>query len=126
MQHLNQRKADKNFKIHVRLVDEEDNTLATYLARHEAENYKQMVAIREIFGRVRELWMQDMGLGSDEERFQVVFEEELDHRRMADEVVDPEGNPGNVEEMDVGDENQVVVVGRAAAPLQHAEEHMGE
>lgn len=49
-----------------------------------------MVAIREMFGRVGELWMLDMGLVSDEERFQVVFEEELDYKRMADEVVDPE------------------------------------
>lgn len=31
-QQLNQRKADKNFKTHVKLVDEEDNALAAYLA----------------------------------------------------------------------------------------------
>lgn len=126
MQQLNQRKADKNFKTHGRLVDEEDNALSTYLARHGAEHWKQMVAIREMFGRVRELWMLYIGLGSDEERFQVVFEEELDHRRMADKVVDPESNHGNTEEMDVGDENQVVVTGLTAAPMHNADEQLGE
>lgn len=124
MQQLNQRKAGKKIKTHVRLVDKEDNALAAYLARHGAESWKQMVAIREMFGRVLELWMLDMGLGSDKYRFQVIFEEELDHRRMVDEVVDPEGNVGEAEEMEVGDENQVVVVGLAAVPFQNADEQV--
>lgn len=112
---LNQRKADKNFKNHVRLVDEEDNMLAAYLARHGAERWNRMVVIREMFGRTRELWMLDMGLGTDEEIFQVVFEEEMDLRRLMDEVLDPEFNDEAGDEMDVGDENHVVVVGLAAA-----------
>lgn len=52
MHQLNQRKAVKNFKTRVRLVDDDDNALTAYLARHVAENWKQMVAIREMFGRV--------------------------------------------------------------------------
>lgn len=63
LQQLNQRKADKNFKTKIRLVDPEDNMLAAYLARFGAENWKQMVVIRDMPERVRELWMLDMGLG---------------------------------------------------------------
>lgn len=122
MQQLNQQKADKNFKIHVRLVDEDDDALTAYLARYGAKNWKQMLAIREMFGRVRELWMLDMGLRSDEDMFQVDYEEELDHKRMGDEVVNPEGNDGKVDEMDIGDENQVVVVGLAVIPNQNVVE----
>lgn len=60
--------------------------------------------------------MLDMGLGSDDDRFHVVFEEKLDHHKMVDEVVDLEGNADEAEDMDVGDENQVVVVGLAPVP----------
>lgn len=60
--------------------------------------------------------MLDMGLGSDDDRFQVVFEEKLDHHKMVDQVVDPEGNADEARKIDVKDENQVVVVGLAAVP----------
>lgn len=88
--------------------------MAAYLARHGAENWRQTVAIRKMFGQVREFWMLDMGLGSDEERFQIVFEEELDNRRLAEKVVDPNGISENEEEIEIGEENNVVVVGLAA------------
>lgn len=65
--------------------------------------------------------MLDMGLWSDDDMFQVGFEEELDHMRMMDEVVNPEGNADVAEEMDVGEENHVVVVGLAPVGNQNAE-----
>lgn len=37
-----------------------------------------------------------------------------------------QSNHGNAEEMDVGEENHVVVVGLAAAPMQNVAEQMGE
>lgn len=95
MQQLNQRKAENNFRTEIRLVDPEDNMLAAYLARHDAETWKQMVVIREIFGRVREIWMEDMGLGWAEDRFRVVYEEELNPRRLEEEVVNPINEAAN-------------------------------
>lgn len=47
--------------------------------------------------------MQNMGLGSAEDRFQVVYEKELNPRRLGEEVVDPvfeADNPVNNNEED--------------------------
>lgn len=130
VQQLNQRKSDKNFKTEIRLADPEDNLLAVYLANHGAANWNRMVVIREMFGRVRELWMRDMGLGSAVERFQAVYEEDLDARRLEEEVVDPinvgnneievaadqEGAGNGMEEDDMVEENNNFVVIGLAAP----------
>lgn len=61
MQQLNQRRADKNFLAEVRLIDPEDNLLDAYLVDYVANHWKEMVIIKEPFGRVKELWHYDMG-----------------------------------------------------------------
>ncbi|KAK1392816.1 hypothetical protein POM88_011872 [Heracleum sosnowskyi] len=54
-------------------IDTYSNELAMYLARHGAENYHQMVIIENLFGRVRKIWSNDMGLGPVEDRFLAVY-----------------------------------------------------
>lgn len=66
--------------------------------------------------------MRDMDLGSAEDPFQVVYEEEVNPRRLEEEVVDPnpEANVTENVDVDVGnvaqdekmmDENNLVVIG---------------
>lgn len=74
VQQLNQRHADRNFRMEPTLCDPSANVLATYLVEHGAQNYKGMVVISEPFGRVFELWSRDMGLGSVEPIFMAVHE----------------------------------------------------
>lgn len=105
---LNQRRADRNFMIDVRLADPEANALAAYLARHGAEHWTQMVAINEPFGRIRELWSFDMGLGRVEPRFQVILEEDLDERLLEDEIVNPFQEVQNEMVNGVGEEDVVL------------------
>ncbi|KAK1370430.1 hypothetical protein POM88_036522 [Heracleum sosnowskyi] len=61
---LNQRNGDDNLSLVVRAIDTDSNELAMYLARHGAENYHQMVIIENLFGRVWEIWSNDMGLST--------------------------------------------------------------
>lgn len=77
VQQLNQRQIDRNFHMEVTLCDPEANALATYLADYGAEHFKVMVVIAEPFGRVHELWNQDMGLGPAKERFMAIHEADL-------------------------------------------------
>ena len=88
VQQLNQRQADRNFVIEVTLCDPTANALATYLAQYGAENFKCMVIMEQPFGRVRELWSLDMGLGPVEPRFVAVRE-----RDLLPDVVDEEEVP---------------------------------
>lgn len=60
---LEQRKADKNLRMEVRAITQEANLLARYLAQHGARTWNQLVIIEAPFGRIRELWFNDMGLG---------------------------------------------------------------
>lgn len=46
-----------------------ENRLATYLAHDEAANKTSLVLFRRLFGRVKEIWMLDMGLGPCEGDF---------------------------------------------------------
>lgn len=101
MQQLNQRKTDKNFKTEICLVNPEDNVLTAYLTRHGAENSKRMVVIKKMFGRVRELSTIDMGVGRAKDHFQVVYKEELDPRRLEEEVVNPNPEVNFVDNVDV-------------------------
>lgn len=61
LRQLNTRKEDKNFVIEEYSVGEECNRLATYLAQFGAHNWDRMVLIDGPFGRIRELWYNDMG-----------------------------------------------------------------
>lgn len=74
---LNTRREDKNFRIDVNLVNEDCNTLASYLANHGAHTLDYMVEIQNLFGRVREIWYNDMGLGPIGPQFDTVRENEL-------------------------------------------------
>ncbi|KAK1399305.1 hypothetical protein POM88_009168 [Heracleum sosnowskyi] len=90
VQHLNQRKADKNFHSVTRLVAPEDNHLAAYVAQYGAENWKHMVRFRRPFGRIMEIWNSDMGLGEIGPQFEVLLEEEINMGLAQGEVEDPQ------------------------------------
>ena len=77
VQQLNQRNADRNFHMEVRLCETNANALAIYVAHHGAEHYKNMVIIAQPFGRVFELWNRDMGFGSAEPQYMAVHEDDL-------------------------------------------------
>ena len=77
VQQLNQRRADRKFHMEVRLCEQNANALAAYLADYGAPNFKVMAIMAQPFGRVFELWSQDMGLGSADQRFVAVHEVEL-------------------------------------------------
>ena len=62
LQQLNQRREDPNLALEVIDVEPERNRLAMYLAQYGVEKWTRMVVIRELFGRVKELWSEDMGL----------------------------------------------------------------
>ncbi|KAL1826324.1 hypothetical protein ACET3Z_004736 [Daucus carota] len=53
------------------------NELAAYLADFGARNFKSMVVIAQPFGRVFEIWNDDMGLGLADARFMAVNEEDV-------------------------------------------------
>lgn len=66
--------------------------------------------------------MVDMGLGMAEKRFQLPYEEELDPRRLEEEVVNPNvvGNEEDVmHDVEMEDENHVVIVGLDAPQNEH-------
>ncbi|KAL1810018.1 hypothetical protein ACET3Z_027008 [Daucus carota] len=91
VQQLNQRRADRNFHMEVRLCEQNANALAAYLADYGARNFKVMVIMAQPFGRIFELWNQDMGLGSADQRFVAVHEAELGPAvDNGEDVQDPE------------------------------------
>lgn len=84
---LEQRKKDPSLVLQVRVVSEADNGLARWLAYDGAVNKTRIVLYRRLFGRVKELWMLEMGLDPIHDNFQVLSEEEYDFMKMeADEV----------------------------------------
>lgn len=87
---LKTRRRDKNIALEIRLVDPVDNELASYLAQHEAFQWKHMVIIKQPFGRVMEIWNQDMGLGPFGPQYGWMLEEDVNVEAMDDEVVNLE------------------------------------
>lgn len=89
---LNTRKEDKNSIIDVSTVGEECNRLAIYLAHHGVSNWDRMVSIEVPFGRVKELWYNDMGLGPVGPQFETIRERDLVDSVVQDndEVVEDE------------------------------------
>ncbi|KAL1819308.1 hypothetical protein ACET3Z_014177 [Daucus carota] len=73
---LVKRTTDKRLNLEVSVVDESKNKLARYLAKDGALNRTAPVLFFKPFGRVRELWHIDMGLGTTEFGFDLVTEEE--------------------------------------------------
>ncbi|KAK1388088.1 hypothetical protein POM88_016266 [Heracleum sosnowskyi] len=74
---LNARQDDKNLALDVTVINEESNLLAAYLAEYGAHHWTSMIIIKGIFGRVQELWFNDMGLGPVDPQFQAIHEEDL-------------------------------------------------
>ncbi|KAL1811036.1 hypothetical protein ACET3Z_021101 [Daucus carota] len=92
VQQLNQQRKDPNFQMDVNLCDPNANELAAFLADHGARNYKTMVVIAQPFGRIFEIWNNDMGLGSADPRFQDVNEEDVGSGAVHNvEVIEQEG-----------------------------------
>ncbi|KAK1373728.1 hypothetical protein POM88_029921 [Heracleum sosnowskyi] len=74
---INTMKADKNSIIEIEVISEESNRLATYLAEHGARTWDRMVELEAPFGRVKEIWYNDMGLGPIGPQFETVCELDL-------------------------------------------------
>ncbi|KAK1401582.1 hypothetical protein POM88_001187 [Heracleum sosnowskyi] len=89
---------DKNFHSEAYLTDFEDNVLAVYLAEYGAQNFKDMVVMKEPFGRVQELWNLDMGLGPSGLRFQARRLEDVVHNATVEDIVNPEKGDVGLEE----------------------------
>ncbi|KAK1385466.1 hypothetical protein POM88_023201 [Heracleum sosnowskyi] len=86
-QQINQRKADLNLVLKVNPIDEDDNAMLVYLAQHGAANYDHMVVISNLFGRIFEIWCNDMGLGPVNDQFVGVHEEDVNAAAANDEVI---------------------------------------
>ncbi|KAK1377024.1 hypothetical protein POM88_033217 [Heracleum sosnowskyi] len=96
---LNTRKEDENVALDVTLINEESNRLAAYLTEHGARHWTQMVTIKGPFGRVRELWFEDMGLGPVDPLFQAIHEEDLEDAMNDGGVVNGENEGINENDM---------------------------
>lgn len=82
IQQLEQRKKDPRLVLRINVVSQNENRLARWLAEDGAQNRTRMVLFRRLFGRVKELWMLDLGLGPIAGDFQVVSEEEYEAMLM--------------------------------------------
>lgn len=89
---LEQRKKDPNLVLRVRVVSQSDNRLARWLAYDGANNRTRVVLYRRLFGRVKELWMLDMGLGPIQGNFQVVSEDEYEFMQLEAEEMQEQGD----------------------------------
>ncbi|KAK1378627.1 hypothetical protein POM88_025371 [Heracleum sosnowskyi] len=74
---INTRKADKNSIIEIEVISDESNRLATYLAEHGARTWDRMVELEAPFGRFKEIWYNDTGLGPIGPQFETVCELDL-------------------------------------------------
>lgn len=83
---LNTRKVDDNLVLAVRPIDESSNELARYLARYGAAHYDRMVIFTNLFGRVKEIWSHDLGLGPVGDQFDAVYEDDLEAAVSNDDV----------------------------------------
>lgn len=77
IQQLEQRKKDRNLKLVIRVCEASQNRLAQFLSVDGANNRNRLVVFRRSFGRVRELWRLDLGLGSVAEVFDEYSEDEF-------------------------------------------------
>lgn len=77
IQQLQQRRKDPNLKLEIKEIEPSQNRLARYLAAHGAINRSRLVVFRGSFGRVNELWRNDMGLSAMETRFEELEEQDF-------------------------------------------------
>lgn len=75
---LNTRKSDENLVLVARPIDESSNEMARFLAMHGAANFDRKVIFTNIFGRIKEIWSHDMGLGPVEDQFDAINEKDLE------------------------------------------------
>lgn len=87
---LDTRKEDNILTLVTRPIDEASNLLARYLARYGVETFDKMVLFDQPFGRVRELWQNDMGLGPIGEQFVRVLIEDLEDAVVNEAPVEEE------------------------------------
>lgn len=111
IQQLEQRKRDPNLEHRVNVISASENRLARYLAYDGAEKRTCLVVYRRMFGRVRQLWMLDMGIGPIEGDFGALTEDEYDELMM-DEA---EENDAIVQISDEGSNAEAIVEGIPAA-----------
>lgn len=91
IQQLEQRKRDPNLTLEVRVVGESENRLARWLAFDGAMHRTRVVLFRRLFGRVKELWMLDLGLGPINGNFQVLAEDEYEMMELEAEEMEVNG-----------------------------------
>ncbi|KAL8156801.1 hypothetical protein AgCh_001781 [Apium graveolens] len=84
---LNTKKADENYDLMLRIVDENANSLARYVARYGATHFDRMVIFSNLFGRVCEIWHHDIGLGPVGVQFVPILEVDLEDEIVNDEVI---------------------------------------
>ncbi|KAK1373849.1 hypothetical protein POM88_030042 [Heracleum sosnowskyi] len=105
IQQLDKRKHDRKLRLHVDVIQETQNNLAAFLAVDGAHNRTRMVVFRRPFGRVREIWHLDMGLGLatgnfdliEEEDYLEIQQQEIEVEQVGDWLLNDEGsaNIGN-------------------------------
>lgn len=123
IQQFEQRKNDLNLVLKVNVVSASENLLARYLAHNLAANRIRLVLFRRMFGRMRQIWMLDMGLGLYEGDFRALTEDEYDDLMMeadekddvfveiSDDEPDEQGAEGVEEEDNGGQDVQMVPYG---------------
>lgn len=100
------------------VVSASENCFAGYLVRDGAINITRLVVFRRMFGRVRELWMLDMGLGPRGGDFESLLEDKYDDlMREADEedddvveILDDESEEADDKAIDDGGGQDVLMV----------------
>lgn len=104
---LEKRRKDKNLTLHKQVIRPSQNQLARYLADDGGQNRTRLVTFRRPFGRVRELWHLDMGLGLVHGDYDLIEEDDYLNAQQVemgnDGLVDflgVEGVPAIVEDMD--------------------------
>lgn len=81
VQQLNQRLTDENLVLRKRVIVESENRLVRYLTEDGATNSNSSVRIYRPFGRVRELWHLNMGLGFIGKGFMLMDEEDYEEQQ---------------------------------------------
>lgn len=74
---VNTRMDDKNSWIDVNLVGEECNSMAIYLAQHNARTWDIIVLIESPYGKLEGFWYNDMRLGPVSPHLQTIRESDF-------------------------------------------------
>lgn len=80
-----------NLVLEVKVVGESENRLARWLAYEGAMNRTRIVLYMRLSGRLKEIWMLDMGLGPIHGNYQVLAKDEYEMIEMEAEEVQLHG-----------------------------------